>query len=207
MPSSRLFGLILAAGQGRRFGGDKLLQLLNGKPLLLHVLDWVTKARKAGGLAGSLAVLPEGDRARETLVRQSGIEYAFNPSPEAGVAESLRIGLRSLAARHPDANAALVLQGDQPRIPPEVLPLLVAQWGKAVSPVIRPRYAGDPTRPGHPVLIDRTFWQRADDLKGDAGFAPLLQEYPDLVTIVDVPGINPDINTPSDLALLESASP
>jgi molybdenum cofactor cytidylyltransferase len=207
MTSSRVFALILAAGQGRRFGGDKLLVELNGKPLLAYVLDWVREARDAGALVGGLAVLPSDNPGREALLNQSGIEYVFNSSSGSGVAESLRIGFGALAARHPDADAALVLQGDQPRLRHEVLNLLLSAWQAAGQPVVRPRYAGEPDAPGHPVLLDRSMWARANELEGDTGFAPLLKKYPGLVTTVDVPGINPDINTPSDLALLESSSP
>jgi molybdenum cofactor cytidylyltransferase len=206
MPVSHVFALILAAGQGRRFGGDKLLAGLMGKPLLQHVLDWVQEARKAGALDGGLAIIPTGNFAREQLLLLSKTEYVFNPSPESGVADTLRIGLAALAARHPDAEAALVLQGDQPGLRPEVLAPILSSWRTSGRPVVRPRYAGAPETPGHPVLIDRLVWGRATELQGDTGFAPLLRRCPDLVTVVDVPGINPDINTPSDLAILESSA-
>lgn len=205
MSESRTFALILAAGQGRRFGGDKLLAVLEGKPLMRHVLDWVQAARSRRLLSGALAVIPAGNPARERLVLESGLEYLFNPRPELGVAESLRLGLGTLAARHPDATSALILQGDQPRLRHEVLESLLAACN-GNRPVTRPRYTEDPRTPGHPVLLDRSLWPRAEELSGDTGFAPLLQAYPDLVTNVDVPGTNPDINTPADLANLESTS-
>lgn len=207
MAYSPVFALVLAAGQSRRFGRDKLIAELNGHPLLRHVLNWVAEARDHGNLAGGLAVLPAGNPDRETLLIQSGLEYVFNTSPERGVAESLRIGLAALASRHPDAKAALVLQGDQPSLRQDVIPALLNAWFAGGRPVVRPRYAGEPDKPGHPVLLDRSIWDRARELDGDAGFAPLLRTYPELVTAVDVPGINPDINTPSDLALVEFPGP
>ena len=204
MPDHRVFALILAAGQGRRFGADKLVAELSGKPLLRHVLDWVKEARDQHDLAGGLAVIPAGTAAREKILMESGLEYIFNARPELGVAESLRLGLSALTARHPDGLAALILQGDQPRLHREVLDLLVAAWHSGDRPVVRPRYAEEAGTPGHPVLLDRTMWARANELSGDAGFAPLFKAYPELVTTVDVPGTNPDINTPADLAHLES---
>ena len=205
MPEHRVFALILAAGQGRRFGADKLLAELSGKPLLRHVLDWVNDARDRHQLAGGLAVIPAGNADREKILMESGVEYLFNPRPELGVGESLRLGLAALTARHPDGQAALILQGDQPRLQREVLDPLVAAWHGGGRPVVRPRYAEEPATPGHPVLLDRSMWARANALSGDAGFAPLFKAYPELVTMVDVPGTNPDINTPADLANLESS--
>ena len=81
--------------------------------------------------------------------------------------------------------------------------MLLSAWSRTGRPVTRPRYAGEPDTPGHPVLLDRTIWERTRELEGDSGFAPLLRKYPNLVTTVDVPGTNPDINTPSDLMLVE----
>ena len=199
-----MFALILAAGQSRRFGADKLLAEVSGKPLLKHVLDWVNDARDQHHLAGGLAVIPAGNDARENLLLGSRIEYIFNAGPELGVAESLRLGLAALAGRHPDATAALILQGDQPRLPSGVLQQLLAAWRQGNRPVVRPRYGEAPATPGHPVLLDRSFWGRVNELSGDAGFLPLFKSCPELVTTVDLPGTNPDINTPADLADLES---
>ena len=35
--------VLLAAGEGKRFGGKKLMVLLNGKPILEHILSVVPK--------------------------------------------------------------------------------------------------------------------------------------------------------------------
>ena len=203
MSSAPLFGLILAAGQGRRFGGNKLLADLNGSPLLRHVLAWVGDAMQAGRLAGAIGVIPAEELAREQLFLDSKIEYVFNPKPERGVADTLRIGLGALTARHPDAGAALIIQGDQPGIRLDVVDAILAGWRSSGRPVVRPRYSGDPGTPGHPVLLDRSIWTRAAELEGDSGFAPLLAAHPQLLTTIEVSGMNPDINTPSDLASLE----
>jgi CTP:molybdopterin cytidylyltransferase MocA len=206
MPLSLVYAIVLAAGQGRRFGRDKLLAPLRGRPVLGHVLTAVAGARDAGELAGGLVVLPQGNPDRERLLLNYRLEYAFNPAPERGVAGSLQTGLTTLASRHPGAEAALLVQGDQPLLRLDVISALISTWRRGTGPVVRPRYQEEPEVPGHPVLLDRSFWDRAGELKGDAGFAPLFLKYPDVVTLVDVPGNNPAINSPTDLALLESST-
>jgi CTP:molybdopterin cytidylyltransferase MocA len=207
MSSALVYAIVLAAGQARRFGADKLMAPLRGQPVLGHVLTAVAAARDAGKLAGGVVVLPQGHPEREKLLLDHRLEYAFNPAPERGLAGSLQAGLTALASRHPGAGAALVVQGDQPLLRLDVISALLNTWRKGAGPVVRPRYREEPGVPGHPVLLDRSFWSRASELKGDGGFAPLLQRYPDVVTLVDVPGNNPGIDSPSDLALLESPTP
>ena len=81
--------------------------------------------------------------------------------------------------------------------------VLVAAWHERLGVLIRPRYARSPDEPGHPVLLDRSLWQLADRLKGDAGVGRLLTAGAPGVALIDVSGTNPDVDTPADLHLLE----
>jgi CTP:molybdopterin cytidylyltransferase MocA len=54
------------------------------------------------------------------------------------------------------------------------------------------------------VLLDRTLWPLASGLTGDEGFGRLFAGRPDLLDLVDVPGANPDVDTPADLTHLEN---
>jgi hypothetical protein len=49
------------------------------------------------------------------------------------------------------------------------------------------------------VLLDRCVWPLCRRAVGDSGLAGLLPT----AAIIDVPGANPDIDTPADLHLLE----
>jgi CTP:molybdopterin cytidylyltransferase MocA len=68
------------------------------------------------------------------------------------------------------------------------------------APFVRARYATDGAP--NPVFVRRAAWARAAGLSGDRGLGPLLAGHPELVLAVDVPGTNPDIDTPADLAAL-----
>jgi CTP:molybdopterin cytidylyltransferase MocA len=70
--------------------------------------------------------------------------------------------------------------------------------------VVRPRYAERPDEPGHPLILDRTVWPLADAAAGDAGLGPILRQQPELMQYVDLPGANPDIDQPADLAAFRS---
>lgn len=198
MHPSAAYGVVLAAGRSSRFGSDKLLANLRGQPLIVHVLGVVAQAHHSKILAGGIVVTGPENEAVARHIARAGLTAIVNHQPEAGLSHSLRLGLDALVAQA-DADAALVFAGDQPEVRSAVVEQLVAAWREGAGPFVRPRYLGSPKAPGHPVLIDREVWSLAGKLTGDAGFGPLLKQYPELVTVLDVPGTNPDIDTRDDL--------
>ena len=197
-------GLVLAAGLGRRFGGAKLLATFRGRALVSHVLEAAAAARSRGLFAGVYAVVAEGDTPIEKLAASAGAAIVPNPEPGRGLSSSLRLGL---AALPPDLDAVLVLLGDQPLIRLEVMEALVNAWRPGGPSVVRPRYASTPDAPGHPVLVARRVWPLAARLEGDSGFGKRFTPGAPDVMVLDVPGDNPDVNTPADLLMLKDPRP
>jgi CTP:molybdopterin cytidylyltransferase MocA len=199
------YAVVLAAGTGSRFGGDKLLAPLHGRPLVAHATAAVAEAIAAGILAGGIAVVPPGVTALTWHLAMVGLRLVTNEEAAAGIASSLRAGLIALETPSlmPPAGAAVVVLADQPLLRADVIARLVATW-RASGRNVRPRYALAPKVPGHPVLLDRALWPRARRLADDEGFGRLLAAEPGLLDVVDVPGANPDIDTPADLTQLEN---
>ena len=67
---------------------------------------------------------------------------------------------------------------------------------------VRARHAADGAP--NPVLVRRAAWAMAAGLSGDRGLGPLLAARPELVLEVAVEGASPDVDTPDDLAALQS---
>lgn len=188
--------VVLAAGAGSRFGGQKLLAELNGTPILQYVLNLAATA----ALDPVVVVLGTDADALVTRLWWGDEVRLVNPTPEAGLASSVRMGLAALELS--DAERAVVLLGDQPRLSATQLGAILAAPPDETRPFVVPRYDG---QPGNPVLLERAAWPLAEQLSGDTGMAQLFGANPDLVRYVDVAGANPDIDTRRDLADLESA--
>jgi molybdenum cofactor cytidylyltransferase len=158
-------GLVLAAGEGRRFGGPKQLAQLDGRPILAHVLE----AMKAVPALQPLVVVL-GARAPEV---RAGMDFgAFRvvvaEDWAEGQAASLRAGVEALG----EADEVLVCLGDQPRITSEVIEGTLRR-GDPDADAVRAAYDGVP---GHPVLLRRPVLERVRELRGDAGARALLAE-------------------------------
>jgi molybdenum cofactor cytidylyltransferase len=191
--------VVLAAGASSRFGSNKLLAPLAGRPVLQHALDAVA----AAGLDDVVVVLGDEHAAVERGIAWRSERRVVNPRPQDGLSSSLRVGLDT-AAEDPGCDAVLVVLGDQPTLRPVAVEAVMD--AAAASPAhlfVRARYAGDDAP--NPVLVRRSAWATVAGLSGDRGLGPLLAAHPEQVLAVDVDGANLDVDTPDDLAALEPA--
>ena len=204
MPLPPVAAIILAAGLCRRFGSAKLLALWRGRPIVAHVMDRVAAARDDGILTGAVVVHRPDDLETPRLARERGLEPQLNPRPANGMASSLRVGLTALIAeRWQPLEGAMVVLGDQPLLRGEVVEALVKAFRPSMD-LVRPQYAGDPSAtPGHPTIVHRRVWDRARSLTGDQGFRVLATWGNVRLGTITVPGVNPDVDTPQDLQMLE----
>jgi molybdenum cofactor cytidylyltransferase len=174
-----------------------VLAPLEGKPLLQHVIDAATEA----GITSFVVVLGSAAaQVRAMLHLPDGTRVVINPTPEAGLSGSVRLGVEALDDRF---ERAVMLLGDQPSIRADVIRTLLAEAAETNRPIVAPRYRGGGGP--NPVVIGRSAWPLARELAGDRGFGTVLDRRPSLVHVVPVEGENPDVDIPADLAALEEA--
>jgi CTP:molybdopterin cytidylyltransferase MocA len=204
MGKPAVYALVLAAGEGSRFGGDKLLARWQGSPIITHVATTIAESIQAGELAGAVAVIPPASTSLVWPLDTAGFTLVENPNPREGLSTSLQRGLGALSRPgvFPEAAAALIVLADQPLLRRPVIQALIADWREQHRSV-RPCYAAAPGEPGHPVLLARADWPLAREATGDAGVGRLLAAVPGGVRCIYVSGANPDIDTPEDLLHLE----
>lgn len=104
-------GLVLAGGLGRRMGGEKALRLLDGRPLLGHVIG------RVAGQVDAVAISANGDPGRFSGfgLPVLGDTVAGYPGPLAGVLAGL------LWARALGLAEVLVVPTDTPFLPGDLL--------------------------------------------------------------------------------------
>lgn len=182
-------GVVLAAGAGMRFGGLKQLAELDGRPLLGHVLA----AASEGGLDKLVVVLGADSESVVAGVDLHGAETIVCRSWAEGQSASLACGLAAVA----DADAAVVLLGDQPRVSAEAIRRVLGARGGTEA--VRATYQG---RPGHPVLLEQSLFERLRDVTGDAGARNLLLSVGVRPVACEDLGGGEDVDTPADLEAL-----
>jgi molybdenum cofactor cytidylyltransferase len=178
-------GLILAAGEGRRFGATKQLAELRGRPLLEHALEAMA------GVKPRVVVLGHAAGEIRARVDLHGASPVVCDDWAEGQAASLRCGLAALGG----CDAVVVVLGDMPGITAAAVAAVIAAGGD--EDAVRATYDG---KPGHPVLLRRPLLERAGELRGDTGFRDLLEAA--TVCEVEIGGLaDPaDIDTREELA-------
>jgi molybdenum cofactor cytidylyltransferase len=202
MDRSAMGAVILAAGTGSRFravdpsAGSKLLAPIDGRPVLQHVLDAVAAFAPAVTI---VVVGGDGPTLHERLDWRNE-HLVANPAPELGLSSSIQVGLREMGRIGPLAEAAFLVLGDQPDVRVSTFEALLAAAdpGDPHRPFVVPRYARSEAL--NPVLIRRSVWSLAEELRGDRGFGPHIHAHPELVRWVPIEGAIDDIDTPADLA-------
>jgi CTP:molybdopterin cytidylyltransferase MocA len=188
----RTAGLLLAAGEGRRYGMPKALVRQHGRLLVEHGL----RTLSAGGCDPVLVVL--GARAQDVRAQADTgrAVVVVNPDWPSGLGSSLRAGLTALAST--DVDAVVVLLVDTPGVTAHAVRRLRALRAPEALAV-----ASYDDEPGHPVLLGRAHWSGAAEAAvGDVGARDYLRQRQDIVLRVpcgDVAvGTDLDVPPPGD---------
>ena len=183
---TRVAGLVLAAGEGSRFGGPKALAEIDGERLV----DRAVRVLREGGCEPVYVV------SGAATVEVPGATTVVNDDWATGMASSLRAGLAALPE---SAEAVVISLVDQPGIGADVVDRLVRRLDDGHQLVVA-TYDGQPR---NPVGVARPLWAAVSAFAvGDEGVRAFIRHHPDQVDAVECADIaDPtDIDTPDDLA-------
>ena len=198
---SAVAGVLLAAGEGSRFGRPKALVELDGQTLAERGVTLL----RAGGTDPVLIVT---GAAEVELRPEHQARTVYNGEWRTGMGSSLRGALRALAELEagPEIGAVVVALADQPLVGAEAVGRLIAAY-RAGAGVAVAAYGG---KPRNPVLLAREHWPEViATATGDQGARAFLRARPELVTLVECgdTGRPDDIDTPADLEHIAVSRP
>jgi CTP:molybdopterin cytidylyltransferase MocA len=213
---TRVAGVLLAAGEGSRFGQPKALVELNGQTLAERGVNLL----RSGGADPILVVVGAAP------VELDGTHTVYNTQWRTGMGSSLRAALQALADSSSDAGvgtgtgsdagaatgigfgrdvgAVVVALADQPLVGAEAVARLIAAYRDGATVAVA-AYDGQAR---NPVLLARECWAEVIAMAtGDQGARTFLRARPD-VTVVECgdTGRPDDIDTPADLARITAAA-
>ncbi len=181
-------GIILAAGESRRFGKPKALLDWKGQPFIRQVAKTALQASLDPVLVVVGAVVdPIVD-----CLKDLPVKIIKNKDWQNGQSASVRAGIQSIKR---NTGAAIFMLCDQPQISASLLESLIELHRCTLSKIICPQVDG---KRANPVLFDCETYPDLLTLQGDTGGRALFSKYP----ITWLPWhdalITLDIDTPTD---------
>ena len=174
--------ILLAAGQGRRFGGGKLTAHFRGRPLW----EWAAlTAEKVGATNRLIVVAPDSP-----ISGRLGWKRVVNPNAGDGMGSSVAVGISAAA----NWERVMILLADMPLVTPVHLQTLLALDGVVFS-----RHENGTN--GCPAVFPRSLFERLRKLDGDQGARSLALEDAQFVSPIDMLELA-DIDTVGDLEAL-----
>lgn len=174
MAKKIISGIVLAAGKSVRMGQFKLLLEVQGKSLIRHVVEHALRSR-----LDEVVVVVGNDSARiRAEIERYPVRIVDNPSFAEGQSTSLKAGMREI---RPDADAVIVLMGDQPFVGPEIIDAIIERYREESCLIVAPEYNG---QEGSPVLFHRSLFSELRAASGDKGGRDIVRSRRENVHVV-----------------------
>jgi molybdenum cofactor cytidylyltransferase len=187
----RSVAVVPAAGNAERFGGAKLLTLVDGEPLL----DRTISALLNGGVDQIIVVVaPDADELKRDVNAFSDprVWPIVNPDPSRGMFSSLQAGMAEA-----EGDALVILPADMPFVESGTIAILLDVFASRPA-IVSPRYQG---KRGHPVILPPTLRSEIRAAEPTITLHDVLKRHPDLRVDVDVQdrGVVRDVDRPKDV--------
>ena len=170
----RIGCIVMAAGMGSRFGGNKLAMEWNGKSLIRHALEAVPVDRLTATVV--VTQYPE--------IIELAKEYNFTPvansHPEYGQSYSIRLGIKAL--NHCDA--LLFQVADQPLLKRESVAGLLDFYLQHPDHIVGLGHGG---QRGNPCIFPARFFPELLQIEGDRGGNVVIRQHESDLLLWEVP--------------------
>uniref|UniRef100_A0A2U9IKQ3 4-diphosphocytidyl-2C-methyl-D-erythritol kinase n=1 Tax=Acidianus sulfidivorans JP7 TaxID=619593 RepID=A0A2U9IKQ3_9CREN len=185
----RIGAVVLAAGEGKRFEGNKLLVQIKGKPVIKYVLN---------SLGNLERVVIVGKYAKELLDYLDNEVVIYNPYWNKGISTSIKLGIRFYS----DYDGVLIVLGDMPLVTKNDIDNIISKFDDKCYAVI-PEYN---STLGNPVLLSSKLFGKLMSIEGDQGAKQILRNIEEKEKIYTVKcgiGVITDVDTKEDVEKIE----
>ena len=183
--------VVMAAGNARRFGENKLAARFQGKSLIRRTLEAVP-----GDVFDSTVVVTQYPEIAE-LAKEFHFAAIRNEHPDFGISHTIELGLTKLR----DCDGVLFLVSDQPLLRRESVAELAELWKRQPDKIAALGHGG--VR-GNPCLFPARFFPELLELREDRGGNAVIRRHEEALVLLEVDGAELyDVDTVRALEHLE----
>lgn len=181
--------IILAAGNSERFGANKLLTSVLGKPMYRHIFDHLVRYGQDHPASCQIIAVSQYDEILDAATA-AGVAAVRNSRPEDGISRSIRLGIeavgksRSIQVGDPvQRECAVFFTADQPYMRYETLESFLRLAQTTAAGMLSAAHQGIS---GNPVSFDQAYFPELLALAGDTGGKRVMNAHLDDVEWFEV---------------------
>lgn len=178
--------ILLAAGNSRRFGENKLLHKIYGKPMYQYILDYANELKLEGKLDHVVVVTQYDEIGNDIKESKNTISVVKNENPEHGISHSIALGLERLQQISAKSEACLFAVCDQPYLKKETLAGFIEESKQSKQGIA---ICACGTRMGNPVIFCHNYYGELAQIKGDKGGKQVVMHHLDDTFFYQVPEV------------------
>jgi molybdenum cofactor cytidylyltransferase len=187
----KICAIVLASGQSKRIGINKLLLDIGGQTLVERVVHVLLQSQVDQVI---VVVGFDGKRVRDRFKRED-VRVVYNRRYREGMAASIREGLRHVAR---DSHGVLIVLADHPLLTSQLVDQIIHAYRETRKGIVCPTHEG---KRGHPVVFNlKKYGKALSQLRGDIGGREVIGAHGDdvLEFAVDSPAVIRDIDSWED---------
>ena len=165
--------VVMAAGNARRFGENKLAAELRGRSLILRALE--PEPAETFDTVVVVTQYPEIMR----LAKEFHFAALHNDHPEYGISHTIKLGLTELR----DCGGVMFLVSDQPLLKRESVAALADLWRRRPEDIAALGHGG--VR-GNPCMFPAALFPELLELREDTGGNAVIRRHEELLTLLEV---------------------
>ena len=148
--------ILLAAGNSKRFNGNKLLAIYKNKPIYMYIVEKVVNLK-----INKIICVTQYEEIKEALLN-TNINVVMNNNSNLGISSSIKIGINF----DKNADGYMFMVCDQPFISIQTLNSVIDNFIKGDKGIV---CAGYGKNKGNPVIFSKRYINELLSLEGDNG--------------------------------------
>lgn len=158
--------ILLASGNSNRFQGNKLLAVVNDKPMYMNVVEKILKLN-----FNKIILVTQYPEIKSALLEQP-IQVVMNKNSELGISHSIKLGIQT----DMEADAYMFMVCDQPFISLVSIESLIYRFIKSDKGMACIEYKG---KLGNPAIFSEKYKNELLNLEGDVGGKSIMKKHLD----------------------------
>lgn len=185
--------VLMAAGNAKRFGENKLSRTLNGVSLIDRALQCIPKEK-----LHKTIVVSQYDEVIEKA-QSMGFDALKNEHPDFGISHTIKLGLEQTS----NCDAVMFMVSDQPLLKKESVSKMIDYYQENDDYIVGMSY--DCVR-GNPCIFPKCYFSELRKLREDHGGNTVIRKHEDKLKLFSAthPDELSDIDTKEDLEKLEN---